>query len=479
MKKPNIIYILADDMGIGDLGCYGATKIPTPNMDRLAAEGMRFTDAHSSSSVCTPSRYSVLTGKNCWKTRLKKWVIGGLGRPLIEPEQMTLPKLLKQCGYSTYAVGKWHLGFDWKDRNGQVFDFPQADDMDADGFDVDYSQPIGGGPLAAGFDRYFGISGSLDMPPYCFIEDDHIPVQPTFKKTQFYHQQRPGMQAEGFAEEKVDETFAATATAWMEVHVAKEPERPFFLYLATASPHRPCDIAPDFVRGKSQAGDRGDMVVLFDWVVGEVLKKLDELGIADETLVVVTSDNGAQLTCANGLDYGHRANGIYRGQKADIWEGGHREPFLVRWPARVAPGTVCDRLIGLSDMLATTADLQGLETAGEAEDSVSFLPLLDHPEGAPVRDSLIHHSGAGHFSIRKGDHKLIMSTGSGGFSEPVGDKLKELDTDLCRLYNLREDIGEEQNIIHLHPDIANRLRRELAAAVSGFDGGWSNESDGL
>lgn len=475
--KPNIIYILADDMGIGDLGCYGATKIPTPNMDRLAAEGIRFIDAHSSSSVCTPSRYSVMTGQNCWKTRLKKWVIGGLGRPLIEPEQMTLPRLLKQCGYSTYAVGKWHLGFNWKDRNGQVLDFPKADDMAADGFDVDYSQPLGGGPLAAGFDRYFGISGSLDMPPYCFIEDDRVPVQPSFKKTQFYNQQRPGMQAEGFAEEKVDATFASKATSWIEEHVEVEPDTPFFLYLATASPHRPCDITPDFVQSKSQAGDRGDMVVLFDWVVGELLKTLDQLGIAEETMVVVTSDNGARLTCANGEDYGHRSNGIYRGQKADIWEGGHREPFLVRWPERVAPGAVCDRLIGLSDMLATAADLLGAGPLAEAEDSVSFLPLLDHPEGSPVRESLIHHSGAGHFSIRSGEYKLIMSTGSGGFSDPVGHKLKVLDADRCRLYNLREDVREENNLMQREPETAARLHRELVTAVSGFETGGSDELD--
>ncbi len=445
---------MADDMGIGDLGCYGAEKIPTPNMDRLAKEGMRFTDAHSSSAVCTPSRYSVMTGRYCWRTRLKKFVIGGFGAPLIEANRQTLGSLCKKAGYATAAIGKWHMGFTWYDKAGDALKLPECDVLDFDGFDVDYARGISGGPTELGFDSYFGIAGSLDMPPYVLIENRDMVELPDREKEVYYNQQRRGLQMPSFKDEEVDVIFAKKAVEYIETQA--ESNQPFFLYMTPASPHRPCDIRPDFVKGKSDAGDRGDMVVLFDWMVGQVLDALDRTGQAANTLVVVTSDNGARLVCANGQDYGHKANGIYRGQKADIWDGGHREPFLVRWPGVVEPGSTADAQACLSDFFATVGDVIG-QDASCAEDSVSLLPVLKGEQCA-VRETLIHHSGFGMFSLRKGDWKLVLGTGSGGFTEPVGE-LSETDG---QLYNLKDDPCELTNRWNDCPEIVQRLKKEFS-----------------
>ncbi|QHI69408.1 sulfatase family protein [Tichowtungia aerotolerans] len=453
MKTPNIIFMMADDMGIGDLGCCGAEKIPTPNMDRLAKEGMRFTDAHSSSAVCTPSRYSVMTGRYCWRTRLKKFVIGGFGAPLIEPERETLGSLCKKAGYTTAAIGKWHMGFTWYDKTGAPLQVPECDALDVDGFYVDYVRGISGGPTELGFDYYYGIAGSLDMPPYVLIENDQMVELPDREKEVYYNQQRRGLQMPGFKDEEVDVTFAKKAAAYIEEQAGSE--QPFFLYMTPASPHRPCDIRPEFVKDKSDAGDRGDMVVLFDWMVGQVLGALDRTGQAENTLIVVTSDNGARVVCANGEDYGHKANSIYRGQKADIWDGGHREPFLVRWPGVVEPDTTTGALACLSDFFATVGDIVG-QDASCAEDSISLLPVLKG-EQAVTRETLIHHSGFGMFSLRKGDWKLVLGSGSGGFTEPVG----EISEHAGQLYNLKDDPSEQTNLWNEHAGIVRRLKDEF------------------
>ncbi len=301
MDKPNIVYIMADDMGYGDLSCYGATKIQTPNIDKLASEGIMFMDAHSSSAVCSPSRYSVITGRFCWRSWLKKWVLGGLGSPLIEKERMTIADLLKKHGYATAVVGKWHVGLGWQYMDGaeEHHRWPRFDE-------VDYSKPLTHCPNDLGFDYYFGIAGSLDMVPYCFIENNQTVGIPNIPKEPLYQQQRKGLMVEGWKDEEVDITFAKKACDFIDRSVEEEPNRPFFLYLPTSAPHRPCDIQPDFVKGKSGAGDRGDMVILFDWVVGQVMNKLKELGLKNDTLIIVSSDNGARLTCYNGKDYGHK-----------------------------------------------------------------------------------------------------------------------------------------------------------------------------
>ena len=466
MNLPNIVFILADDMGYGDVGCYGATKIPTPNMDRLAGEGVRFTDCHSASAVCTPSRYSVVTGRYCWRSSLKKWVLGGFGAPLIERERLTVASLLKRHGYRTGAIGKWHLGFDWvrKDGGGTVKDFDAAA-WSIDGFDIDYTKPLAGGPTDLGFDYYFGISGSLDMAPYCFIENDHTVGIPDREKAPYANQQRKGLMTEGWRDDAVDTTFAQKAVAFIEQQAGRD--HPFFLYLCTSAPHRPCEVRPDFVNGKSQAGDRGDMVVLFDWVVGQVIEALDRTGVAGDTLVIATSDNGARLACANGETYGHKSNGDWRGQKADIWDGGHREPFIARWPGRISPGSRCDRPVCLVDFMATCADIVGEPLPDDAgEDSLSFLPLLDgDPPQEPARTHIIHHSGDGMFAVRKDGWKLAQGLGSGGFSEPKWAEPGP-DDPPGQLYHLTEDPQEQRNCWMEEQDKVRELPACLDDAIA-------------
>jgi arylsulfatase A-like enzyme len=405
-----------------------------------------------------------MTGRYCWRSSLKKWVLGGFGKPIIEPERLTVAKMLQSQGYATAVIGKWHLGLDWalKGEEGEekiAFDAPT---WSLDGFDVDYAQPIGGGPNTLGFDYFFGIAGSLDMPPYCYIENDHTVGIPDREKEPYYNQQRKGMMTSDFKDEEVDITFAHKAVEFIEKHHTHNPEQPFFLYLPTASPHRPCDIRPDFVIDKSQAGDRGDMVVLFDWIVGQVLDVLDRLELADNTLLIVTSDNGARATCANGLDYGHKSNGELRGQKADIWDGGHREPFLARWPGVIPEGSTGEAPVCLVDFMATAADITGYDLpAGSAEDSFSLLPILKAEKNTGKgRAAIIHHSGDGMFSIRQGDWKLIAGLGSGGFTEPKHET-PMVDGPTGQLYHLGDDLVESHNLWLERPDIVNRLMELL------------------
>lgn len=450
---PNIVFIMADDMGYGDLGCYGATKIQTPRMDRLAREGIRFTDAHSSAAVCTPSRYSVLTGRYCWRSRLKEWVLWGFEPPLIEADRLTVAAMLRAHGYATAAIGKWHLGLRWTTADGQ----PPT----ADGRNVDYATPVQGGPLELGFDTCFCITGSLDMAPYCFIEDDHTLGIPSVEKQPYLPQQREGLMVPGWRDDLVDVRFTERAVAFIDQHAAERPNQPFFLYLTPSAPHRPC-VPPSFVEGASEAGERGDMVALVDWMVGQIDDALARHGMQEETLIIVTSDNGARLTNYDGRDYGHHSNGDLRGQKADIWDGGHREPFVARWPGHIAPGATSHQLTCLCDLMATCADILGVSLpADAAQDSYSFLPALTggRATGA-LRDALVHHSGDGMFSLREGNWKLVRGLGSGGFSEP---KHKEPVPGGPRgqLYDMESDRQETGNAWMDHPSIVEALSRRL------------------
>jgi len=453
-KRPNIIYIMADDMGYGDLSCYGAHKIQTPHADRVAAEGMRFTDAHSSSAVCTPSRYSVLTGRYCWRSPLKRWVLWGFEPPLIEPSRLTIAQMLRQAGYATAAVGKWHLGLGWTTLDGE----PPA----ADGANVDYRAPIQGGPREHGFDTCFIITGSLDMAPYCFIEDNHTVGIPSEEKHPYNPQQRPGLMVPGWDDAQVDTVFAEKAVGFIDRQMRRDPDRPFFLYLTPSAPHRPC-VPPDFVKGASQAGERGDMVVMVDWMVGRIDEALRRHRIADRTLLVITSDNGARLTNYDGRDYGHKACGDLRGQKADIWDGGHREPFIARWPGVIPAGAVSQEPICLVDLMATVAEIVGYALPpSAAPDSHSVLPaLLAEPLAAPIREAIVHHSGEGMFSIRQGPWKLIMGLGSGGFSEPRSAEPRPGDP-LGQLYRLDDDRGEARNRWAAQPEIVAHLSSLLS-----------------
>jgi arylsulfatase A-like enzyme len=450
--KPNIIFIMADDMGYGDLGCYGATKIQTPNMDRIAQQGIRFTDAHSASAVCTPSRYAVLTGRYCWRTPLKKWVLWGFEPPLIEPNRLTIASMLKQQGYATAAIGKWHLGLEWTTSDGAP---PRAD-----GTNVDYTVPIGGGPLELGFDTCFCITGSLDMTPYCFIEDDHTVGIPTVEKDPYHPQQRKGLMVPDWRDDMVDVTFAEKAVEFID-HCATTPDRPFFLYLTPSAPHRPC-VPPPFVAGASQAGQRGDMVALVDWMVGQIDQVLAKHELKENTLLIVTSDNGARLTNYDGRDYGHKSCGDLRGQKADIWEGGHREPCIARWPGHIPANAISDAVICLSDFMATCAEITDFHLPGEAaQDSYSMASALTaNQNNAPVRDTIIHHSGDGMFSIRQDRWKLIRGLGSGGFSEPVHADPTP-DGPQGQLYDMTTDWQETGNLWLERPDIVKQLDQHL------------------
>ncbi|MBN2883195.1 MAG: arylsulfatase, partial [Clostridia bacterium] len=340
-NRPNIVFVMADDMGYGDAGCYGSEKIRTPNIDSLASKGMRFIDAHSSSAVCTPSRYSIMTGRYSWRTRLKCNVQCGHGLPLIEDGRKTVASLLRDFGYATGAFGKWHLGFRYQLSDGSFFSEPQSlndypDNADQHFHEIDYSKPLYGGPLDHGFDHFFGISGSLDMPPYCFIRNRNTVGIPSVEK-EIITQQRAGLAVSDWDDTEVDVRFTEETCRFIE-SCAKE-NIPFFAYVPLSSPHRPC-VPPDFIRGQSDAGLRGDSVMLADWCLGQITSKLEELDITDETLIIFTSDNGANACDFFGRTYGHKSNGDLRGYKADIFEGGHRVPFIASWPGVIPIDTV-------------------------------------------------------------------------------------------------------------------------------------------
>lgn len=469
-SRPNIVIVNADDMGYGDLECYNPhSKVPTPNMNELAADGVRFTDAHSSSAVCTPSRYSLLTGRYCWRTRLEDGVIFDYEDPLIDADRLTLGGMLQAEGYATACTGKWHLGMGWP-RHEQEDDSSSEFSNDA----IDFTRPITDGPTERGFDYFFGIRASLDMPPYCFIENDHTVGIPTIEKDPYNPQQREGPMAPGWRDEEVGPRITERAVNFVTEHVTTNPDQPFFLYVPTSAPHRPC-TPPDFIDGRSDAGPRGDMVAQVDWTVRQIDATLEALGVQEETLFIVTSDNGARAECYNGRDYGHQSNGHLRGQKADIWDGGHREPFIARWPDAVEAGTTCDETICQTDLLATCTELAGASVPADAgEDSYNIAPaLLGEDYEGPIREATIHHSLHGHFAIRQGPWKMIPTLGSGGFTDPV-DPDPASDGPNGQLYNLEEDPQEQNNCWTERQDIVERLfnllerydREERSAPIS-------------
>jgi arylsulfatase A len=458
--RPNLVIVLADDLGYGDLSCLNPqSKIPTPRMDELAASGMIFTDAHTPSSVCTPTRYGLLVGRYSWRTRLKQGVLLGFDRPLIEAGRPTLASFLKEQGYATAVIGKWHLGLGWQSPQGQ----PVTDrDGTTEDPGVDYTRPITEGPLAVGFDYFFGIAASLDMAPYCYIENDRvteIPTEPT-EGNPFPVNWRAGKRAPNFRHEEVLDKCAEAAERWLRRHATTARGNPFFLYYALTAPHTPVLPLPQY-EGKSQAGIYGDFVVQVDDVVGRLVDLLRELKLWDNTLLILTSDNGSTMSIRKEFQqYGHATNYIFRGQKSDIWEGGHRVPFIVTWPGKIKPGSRCDRAICLVDLFATVADLlQQAVPQGAAEDSVSFAPLLFQPDAAWQRPAFVLHSIHGFFAIRDGGWKLLECRGSGGWSLPEAKVPK--DAPPMQLYNLTEDIAEERNLYHDRPDIVRALQEKL------------------
>lgn len=474
-NQPNFVFILADDLGYGDVRCFNPRgKIPTPHLDRLAAAGMMFTDAHSTSSVCTPTRYSLLTGRYNWRSRLQSGVLGGLSPRLIEESRLTVAALLRAQGYVTACIGKWHLGLDWARRPGQ-----EVSELGIESAGqvrhVDYGQPIRNGPNALGFDYFFGISASLDMVPYTFIENDRVLALPTddrsFQMTlgDSNRLTRFGPAAPGFEAEQVLPALTRRAVEFIAGRAAQaEAGQPFFLYLPLNAPHTPIAPTPEWL-GKSGISPYADFVMQTDGSVGQVLDALDRGGLATNTLVIFTSDNGCspEAKFAELARHGHHPSGQFRGTKADIYEGGHRVPFIARWPARVPAGARCGQPVCLVDFLATVADVLGQPLpANVGEDSVSLLPALLGEVRRTLREAVVHHSINGSFAIRQGRWKLVLCPDSGGWSAPQPGSAEARRLPPAQLYDLGQDVGEQQNVAGQQPELVARLTKLLEKYVA-------------
>ncbi|MCP5537929.1 MAG: arylsulfatase [Akkermansiaceae bacterium] len=450
--KPNIIYILADDLGYGDVQALNPKqgKIPTPGMDRLAEQGMVFTDAHSNSSVCTPTRYGVLTGRYNWRTYKQSGVLFGFDQPLIAKDRLTVAGLLKKQGYKTAMVGKWHLGLGLRSPDGKPTKGQKAA---VDG--VDWSARITGGPVDLGFDSWYGIAASLDMPPYIFINNDHFVGKCTTTKA--FH--RKGPAHADFEAVDVLDTIGEKAADFIRRQKADEP---FFLYVPLTSPHAPI-IPTDQWKGKSKLGLYGDFVMQTDAVVARITDAVDAAKLADNTIIIVTSDNGcSKVADIPGLKkQGHFPNAHYRGSKSDIWDGGHRVPFIVRWPAGVEAGSSSGEVICLTDLMATCAELSGGKLPDNAgEDSVSFAPALKGKPIVSTRKGVVHHSVSGQFAYRQGKWKLLLTKASGGWTRE-----KMSDNSPAQLYDMEADPGEQKNLYKSHPEVVERLIAQLESDV--------------
>ncbi|HKK18220.1 MAG TPA: arylsulfatase [Opitutales bacterium] len=445
-ERPNIVIILADDMGYGDAGCYNPdSKIPTPHINTLAEEGMRFTDAHSPGALCHPSRYGLLTGQYPFRTNVNVW----RRQPVIKEDQTTIASLLKANGYHTAMVGKWHLGC----TGGGV------------------KRPVSGGPVDRGFDSFFGIRASTDIPPYYYIRDRQAVQSPT-DRIKTNHSKgwsriqgafwRGGRIAPDLDLKDVLPRFTEEAVEVISEHAEANSKKSLMLYLAYPAPHTPWLPTEEF-EGTSGAGMYGDFMVMVDSMIGRVLQALDKAGMKDNTLVIFSSDNGPVWYDKDVERFGHDSSGGLRGMKGDAWEGGHRMPFIVRWPAKVQAGAVSHQTICFTDMLATFAAIVGTELAADAgPDSFNILPVLlgVQPEEKPVRGPVVINSRNDTKAILSGPWKLITGLGSGGFSEPRSVKPKE-GGPAGQLYNLAEDPGETTNLYLEKPDIVKRLTEEL------------------
>lgn len=454
-KMPNIIYVLADDLGIGDVNCFNPEgKIKTPNLDNMAAQGVKFTDAHTSSSVCTPTRYGILTGRYNWRSRLKKGVLGGKSEHLIPNERATVASLLKKSGYNTAFIGKWHLGWDWHKTDG--------------GKKIDYSKPIVNNPNDLGFDYAYGHCGSLDMAPYVYVENGKstaIPTETTVNKGK-YSWWRKGMTSPDFDHNDVTPNFFRRGIKFIEEKA--KSDKPYFLYLPLPSPHTPI-LPTEKWQGKSGINPYCDFVMQVDEHMGQLLAAVKATGEEENTIVIFTSDNGCSPAAKfpEMIEKGHYPSYKFRGHKADIFEGGHRVPFIVKWPANVKSGQVCEKTICTTDLMATCADITGQKLMdNEGEDSFSFLSLLKKPKSRKYkRKSTVHHSINGSFAIRKGNWKLIMCKGSGGWSAPRPKKAKSMDLPEYQLYNLADDPAEKNNLYSSDHKKYKELRKLLEKTI--------------
>lgn len=494
-ENPNILIIYADDLGYGDVQSYNPVngKIPTPNIDKLAAEGMRFTDAHSSSAVCTPSRYTILTGRYHWRTRLQKGIVGVFGAPLITPDRLTVASMAKQNGYHTACIGKWHLGWDWPipEEEKQLFRSKEknvtATDEHRTVWRKVFSKPVAGGPTAVGFDEYFGVDVP-NWPPFCFIENDRTIGIPTkFGSGRLFGKNQASLQGPSLENWKLENVLPELRDRSIDfINRMAESPKPFLLYLPLTSPHTPLSVNNEW-EGKSGLGLYGDLVMETDDIVGRVLAALEKSGEIDNTIIIFTSDNGCApyvgnttLAEANDTTYrswpwerekreqmpivamekkGHYPSGSLRGYKSDAWEGGHRVPFIVKWPGKIMPGEVSNQLVHQADILATIANILGAPIPVDAgEDSFSLLPLLIGDD-KPVREHAVSTSISGLPSLRHGSWKLISGSGSGGWSPS--------DNDIpVQLYNLNNDLSESINLANEKPKHTIRMKSLLEKIIT-------------
>ncbi|NND97864.1 MAG: arylsulfatase [Pirellulaceae bacterium] len=472
---PNIVVILADDLGYGDIGCYNPeSKIPTPHIDRLASQGMRFTDAHSPSTVCTPTRYSLLTGHMAFRLNYAGVFTGAGGPNLITPDRLTIAGMLKDKGYKTAAIGKWHVGLTFYDKAGEPI---QKNGLDAVRR-IDYSRPITDSPIHRGFDHFFGTAccPTTDWL-YAWIDGDRVPVPPTgivdrspLPKHPYSKDNRPGMIAPDFDLEEVDLVFLEHSKKFLKQHVQQTPDKPFFLFHSTQAVHLP-SFPADSMKGKTKSGPHGDFIFELDHVVGELMKTLDELNVADNTLVIFSSDNGPEVPTVIAMRKDHQHDGArpWRGMKRDNWEGGHRVPMIASWPGKIQAGSETDQTFCLTDVMATCAAVVGAKLPNDAaEDSFDFLPVLlgSQDPDVPVRPFTLHQTIRLALAIRRGDWKYLDHPGSGG-NNYDGPQLKpfqlsggDLDAK-TQLYNLASDPGETQNVVRAHPEIASDLKAAL------------------
>lgn len=477
-KKPNVIIINADDLGYGDVGVYGAEKVKTPAMDKLASEGIRLTDFHTASAVCSPSRYALITGR--YPARNDFYGAIFLRTPLqIDTSRTTIADVMKKAGYATAAIGKWHLGFGTETP-------------------VNWNKPLKPGPLELGFDYYFGVPVLNSHPPFVYVENYNVvgllPDKDPFvygekAETRYFDEKFDmdkigGAKAahEAYKDRAVGTTLKNKAVDWIKAR----GENPFFLYLATTNIHHPFTPAPRFI-GSSEAGPYGDFIHELDWIISEIVKTLDEENIAENTLLIVTSDNGGMLNRGGQFarEAGHTQNGDLLGFKFDAWEGGHRVPFIARWPGKIKPGEVSDALSSNVDLLATLADLTGKSLSEkEGPDSVSMLDFLTGSSPKSKREQLlIAPASARHMALRSGKWIYIDNQGGGGFASPnLGDhafggpaafpftgqensdiengKIKK-DAPPGQLYDLEKDKYQQMNVYNDHPEVVKHLKDEL------------------
>ena len=462
-SKPNIIFILADDLGYGDVQALNSnSKLPTPNLNLLASQGMTFLDAHSPSAVCTPTRYATLTGRYCWRSKLKRGVLNGYGTPLLESKRATVASMLRSEGYHTSIVGKWHLGLDFQ--------------KNSDGT-INYSLPISDGPNQHGFDYSFIIPASLDFPPYIYIKNAKITELPTIEQPSigFPGFLRNGPRQPGL---KMDDCLDdLTKEANRVIRERTKKDQPFFLYFPLTAPHKPVQPHPRFI-GKSKLGLYGDFVMQVDWTVGQVMRTIESSGIENNTLLIFTSDNGSFMYREEENEQGdhvsnpkvqaysqknHTSNGVLRGTKADIWEAGHRVPFFARWPDVIESGSTCKKTTAHVDFFATCSQIVGGTLMDNmAEDSFSWLPLFKGGDWDRPRAPVINHSASGMFALRSGKWKLIAGNGSGGRQSPRGKPFGRP----YMLFDLQSDLEEKNNLASDKPNLVKQLAAKLEAIRS-------------